>query len=475
MKNKVLLIDLPTFPKGVLSLSLLTVAGVLQPYFKCEYFDLNFEEDRKRLLQHDLENIALVGIKVSSQSFSHAIEITQFIKQKRAEATVLWGGELPTLIKEECLAYANLIVSGLFESVANELIQDLHNNRLKQVYVGNNRPENGFGIPDFSIIHSPNRYNSFMGYPLESSRGCNQHCVFCMVLVMQAKNYYVKAPSQLEQDLKAIGHRFLNVVDYNVGVSKQHALLLAALIKQSEVLGWMAEMNIEILDDDKLLQALKQSRCRMIYCGLESIDEQALHSVNKDKTNKVYNYERIIRKVQSYGIDIAAGLILGLDNADWASYKRTLAFYDKMGIIYTKFTFLVYNPGTRVKEYMARHGQYVTNTVDKYDGLQVSFLPAGQNELDLYNHAEELMKSYYSPSAVWRRSGHIKYSLSRRFEHFLFSICYGQVYTDWCKTRGQSGYPNISSLVNKTYTKNWRIVIAEKLLHIVRKINYRDA
>lgn len=475
MYKNVLLIDLPTFPKGVLSLSLLTIAGILKSNFNCKYLDLNFESDRIEFQNASLGKYAFVGMKVSSQNFSIAIEATQYIKQHNPSVKVVWGGELPTLLKDQCLANADVIITGLFESIADEFIEDVKNQTLKSIYTGSNRSEYGFGIPDFSIVAKPCRYNTSMGLPLETSRGCSQRCLFCMVLIMQAKNYYVKSNSQLEHDLQVIGRQFLNVVDYNIGINKHHVLNLASCIKQSEVLGWMAEMNIEMLDDDELLQSLKNSRCKIIYCGLESVDEQALQFVNKDKTNNVLNYERIIRKVQSYGIDIAAGLILGLDNADETSYIQTLKFFDRMGLIYTKFTFLVYNPGTKVKEYMARRGEYVTNEIDRYDGLQVSFLPKGQKESDLYNQAELLMKNYYSWFNIWRRSGRLQHSLFRRFEYFLFAVCYSQVYQSWTNSRNQNGNPNVSLLVSECYSKNWQLTVAEKLLHVVRLINYRYA
>ena len=65
---------------------------------------------------------------------------------------------------------------------------------------------------------------------------------------------------QLTLKLKAYKNRFVNVIDYNIAVSREHAFLVAEAFEQSEVLGWMAEMCIESLDDDELLLALSKRK-----------------------------------------------------------------------------------------------------------------------------------------------------------------------------------------------------------------------
>lgn len=60
-------------------------------------------------------------------------------------------------------------------------------------------------------------------------------------------------------------------------------------------------------------------------------------------TNHVENYERIIRKAQKYGIQVASGFILGINGMNENTFKESLNFFHRMGIIYVKLTFLTYN------------------------------------------------------------------------------------------------------------------------------------
>ncbi len=374
----IVLFDLPTFPKGVLSLSLVNVASCLDEQFNVEIVDLNFTDVSQYFNERSFDNAGLFGMKVSSQSLNYAKRVTTLLKEKYPHVSVLWGGELPTLLPDECRKYADCIVCGLFEPVADEFIADLLNGALKPEYHG----DNNFDLsiipqPRFDLVKPLSGYYRFMGLPLETSRGCTEKCAFCMVHVMQKKNYYLRGEDNLKAILKNYKGHYINIVDYNFGVDKQHVIKVSSLLADAGIKGWMAEMCIEELDDDELLEAMSRGGCRMIYCGLESIDDKALASVHKMNTNHVERYERIIRKAQKHGIQIAAGIIIGLENMNEATFGRLEDFFNRMGLIYAKLTFLTYNPGTKVQTYMKKKGDFITNDITHYDGSHLTYVPHG--------------------------------------------------------------------------------------------------
>ncbi len=469
MKSQILLVDLPTYPKGTISLSLFVIAAALKQDYDPVYLDMNFNEDKKKLDGMDFSVFKFAGMKVSAQNYSAAIELTRRIKTKAPELKVVWGGELPTLLPEDCLRHADTIVSGLFEPVAPLFSIDLQRNNLQRQYIGRNENAAGFLSPDFSILPDTGRYNSFMGLPLETSRGCTEKCTFCMVLTMQPKQYHLKTMEQLKNELPSYASRFINIVDYNFGVSHEHVKNVARLIEESDALGWMAEMNIELLDDDSMLLAMKKSRCRMIYCGLESVDEEALDSVNKAVTNKVANYQRLIRKVQSYGINIAAGVILGLDHADALSYRRTHDFYSRMGLIYAKLTFLTFNPGTRIKKYMQQHGTFVTETIDLYDGNHVTYLPKDITEQELYEATGSFITGFYSLTSIVKRAWKGPKGIFSKAGFILFNLCYRSAYQQWLSNDIFRQPENFNRLLVSGYSKTAGFHIAEKLLQVIRR------
>ena len=329
----IVLFDLPTFPKGVLSLSLINVASSLSRSFTVEIADLNFTDPAEYLRKRNFDAVKIFGMKVSGQNFNYAKDVTARLKQRYPAANVLWGGELPTLLPEECKKYADCIVAGLFEPVAAEFAHDFANGGIKPEYRGDNNFDLSIiPAPRFDLINSLDAYYSFMGLPLETSRGCTEKCAFCMVHVMQKKNYYLRGEDNLKAILENYRGSFVNIVDYNWGVDKQHVIKVASLLKEAGVNGWMAEMCIEELDDDELLEAMGQSGCRMIYCGLESIEDKALASVHKMNTNHADRYERIIRKAQKHGVQIAAGIIIGLENMNEKTFKNLEDFLAEWGL-----------------------------------------------------------------------------------------------------------------------------------------------
>jgi radical SAM superfamily enzyme YgiQ (UPF0313 family) len=319
------------------------------------------------------------------------------------------------------------------------------------------------------MLADKDRYYQFMGYPLETSRGCTEKCIFCMVHTMQKKNYNLGPIDFLKTTIDQYRGQFINIVDYNFGVDPTHVIEVSHLIKSNEATGWMAEMCIELLDNDAMLAAMSDSGCKMIYCGLESIDQQSLKSVHKMNTNHIENYERIIRKVQSYGIQIAAGIILGLEGTHSHTFKELLAFYQRMGIIYAKLTFLTYNPGTKVHEYEKKKGVYLTEEIQCYDGNQLTFLPKGIDQNYVSSGAEWFIRRYYSLSGIIMRSFHTKLSLWSRLEFILFNICYREAYLDWLRFDTLHHPENVRQLVDRPLHKSMSIRLSENLLRWVRK------
>jgi radical SAM superfamily enzyme YgiQ (UPF0313 family) len=313
-----------------------------------------------------------------------------------------------------------------------------------------------------------------MGLPLETSRGCSENCMFCMVLIMQAKNYHFKSIDQLKIEIPFYKNKFINVIDYNIGVNKPHLLAVSKLIQESEALGWMAEMNIEMLDDDEIIEALSKSRCRVIYCGLETVDIEALKSVNKDKTNIVSNYKRIIQKVQRRGLNIAAGLIIGLEGADEKSYKKTIDFFIEMNISYIKITYLIYNPGTKVNQYMSKKGTYTTFDFEKYDGNNLTFLPHSVSEEMLNRIVLNIVKDYYSTLSIFKRAYLTSGGVLNKLETLFFNYCYRQPYLDWFNKENLIDKKiEFNKLLEQPYKKSFKLYISEKILNLIRKIRMK--
>ena len=474
--ESILLVELPTFPKGTVALSLYAVAAAFGDARPVRVWDLNL-----RGLE-DLpagEDYALIGLKVSAQNFHLAVEVNAKLRRRYPEAVLVWGGEYATLVPGECAAHADAVVSGAFEPVAGELLADLEAGELKGLYVGGNAEAVGeLRPPRLDLLEGERESLYFMGLPLETSRGCTYKCTFCLVHQMQP-GYALKDLSQLQRELPTYAGRFINLIDYNFGVEPAHVIRTARAIRDSEALGWMAEMCLESLDNDDMLAALAESRCRMIYCGLESIDEDALRAVNKARTNQISNYTRIIRKVQSYGIHVAAGVIIGLPEArrigqdGISAFERTRRFFQSVGIAYAKLTFLTYNPGTKVRESMRRKGDYLSESPAYQDGNHLSYLAHGLEAEALYRDAEGFIRKFYQPVGILRRVRKGSPNFWNRLEMFLFNLCYRDVYVSWLERDVFRDENAFQHLLREPLRKGWLLKKAEQALYWVRRRRYK--
>lgn len=471
--SSILLIDLPTFPKGTVALSLYAVAAAFGEGVDIKVIDLNMQNLETALGEYKGAAPALIGLKVSAQNFHLAVQYKAHLRKHFPETPHLWGGEFPSLEPEVCLAYCDAVVKGSFEPVAEELIRDLLNGELAPIYQSSGQIDlREIKAPRLDLVPDWNSAYRFMGLPMESSRGCTYKCTFCMVHHMQP-GYELKPLEAVRTELKACKGEFLNLIDYNFGVHPDHVIQTAALIGESEVYGWMAEMCLESLDNDELLQALADSRCRMIYCGIESIDEIGLRSVNKARTNQVQNYERIINKVQSYGIHVAAGLILGLPGSTSETFPRTLDFFERTGIIYAKLTFITYNPGTKVKHSMERVGSYPNEDPKVFDGNHLSYLANGQDPDVIFRGADWFIRNFYNIPAIVRRSFKLKMGMLERMEWILFNICYRDAYLQWIEEGIFHDENAFDRILKAPIHKGPAFKFAEKALHWVRKMRYR--
>lgn len=464
-KKDLLLVALPTFPKGNAPLALPYLAALLGREYRVRAIDLNLMDTEAALTEARNIRPAMVGISVSAQNHRHAERLSLALKEACPGVPIVWGGEYPTLLPEACAPFAHTIVKGLFDTVADAFMQDLRSGSLHPVYEGGNSalPQQ-WVTPDWKAIGWPTGYNRFMGLPMETSRGCTEHCTFCMVLIMQRKHYHTRPLDAIAADVKAIGRELINIIDYNFGVSVEHVEAVCGIIAQSEALGFTCEMTLELLDDDRVLAALASARCRAVYCGLESLDEVALHSVGKDRTNTIGHYRRIIAKARRAGVEVASGLIIGMEHSNAQSYRTAFDFFAEVGIFYVKLTYLTFNPGTRSQRHYRSKGTFVTEEPRFYDGNHLTFVPNGVSVEETYAATRWFIGRFYSPLGILRRAWKAGGGWRQQAVFVLFNLLFSQVYDHWLSAGMLRAGHDPDSLPTGPHRRSARQRLAEGLL-----------
>jgi radical SAM superfamily enzyme YgiQ (UPF0313 family) len=112
-------------------------------------------------------------------------------------------------------------------------------------------------------------------------------------------------------------------IDDNFAINvKRTKSLLREVIRREAILPWVAQISINLLRDEELLDLIQASGGRWIFIGLESIDAENLKEVHKG-FNKPDEYTAILQRLADRGIYAITSFIFGMDRDQPGVAKRT--------------------------------------------------------------------------------------------------------------------------------------------------------
>ena len=75
---------------------------------------------------------------------------------------------------------------------------------------------------------------------------------------------------------------------------------------------FLTEASVNLADDEPLLESMRQSGFRRVFLGIETPVEESLKEAQKSQNRG--NLLDSVKKIQSYGMEVMAGFIVGFDN-----------------------------------------------------------------------------------------------------------------------------------------------------------------
>jgi radical SAM superfamily enzyme YgiQ (UPF0313 family) len=165
------------------------------------------------------------------------------------------------------------------------------------------------------------QWKSLSVVPIESGRGCPYGCDFCTVTGFFGDSIRFRSNQSVVDELLRIkarakrenGSLGVFFIDDNFAINvKRTKSLLRDIIAQDATVPWVAQISINLLRDEELLDLIVASGGRWIFIGLESIDSDNLKDVNKG-FNKPAEYSAILRRMADRGIYAITSFIFGMD------------------------------------------------------------------------------------------------------------------------------------------------------------------
>ncbi len=388
-------------------LGLMTVASLLPEAWRKRLVDVNVERLRDRDL--DWADVALISaMHIQKDALLAVIERCRAIGLR----TVVGGPIASSLSKAEI--NADHVVIGEAESLIATLARDLEQGSAKPVYEAAERPAlETSPLPDLSLIKM-NRYSTMT---VQYSRGCPFNCEFCDIIEIYGRRPRTKAVHQVIAELnqlRAAGWReAVFIVDDNFIGNKARAKELCVALSEwrnqyKTCFDFLTEASLNLADDPELMQLMKDAGFVSVFLGIETPDELGLIASNKLQNTRRSLLESVAI-IQSYGMQVMGGFILGFDTDREDIFDRMTDFIRKSGIPVAMVGLLQAMPGTQLFRRLGREGRILNKDAGDNTSDKLNFLPR-MNATKLVEGYRSVLKQIYSCEAYYER---VKLYLSR--------------------------------------------------------------
>jgi len=374
--------------------------------------------------EEQLRGYGIVGISSLSCTIHEAYRLADALKES-GETMVVMGGPHVTFMPEEALAHCDYVAIGE---------GDVSFPALVEAFSKGDSPENIPGLvyrlPDRTIHYSePEKFVDYANLPspdfslspqlshgeippiVVTSRGCPHDCSFCSVTCVFGRHYRFKTKEQVIAELRPIRHRSVCFGDDNFCANpKRTKTLLREMIAQDVVpFTWAGEMCVGAASDNELLDLMQDTRCRIMYVGIESLEPEILK-----KYGKAHDFEdigRCIERLHNHNIGIHGMFVVGVE--DKVDSVRVIVDYAIANDIDTiQIMSLTPFPGTR--SYDEFKDRLLHRDWRYYDGMHVVAEPLECTAYEMQLAIMREMRRFYSlrrlaVEYIHRRGWRVKY------------------------------------------------------------------
>jgi radical SAM superfamily enzyme YgiQ (UPF0313 family) len=210
----------------------------------------------------------------------------------------------------------------------------------------------------------PNVASRYLAGAVQTSRGCPFECEFCDVASLFGRKPRQKTIDRVLSELRilhASGFDHVVICDDNFYGNKKYARnLLRELISQNRSLKnpllLSSQITIDIAKNETTLALLAEANFNSIFIGIESPNTDSLVEANKPQN---YRTDIIsdIKKIQSYGIPVRAGIIVGFDHDDERIFQQQKQFLEDACISTQAVNILEALPNTQLWNRLQREGR----------------------------------------------------------------------------------------------------------------------
>jgi radical SAM superfamily enzyme YgiQ (UPF0313 family) len=249
---------------------------------------------------------------------------------------------------------------------------------------------------------------------IQTTRGCPLNCSFCSVTAFNGFRYRQRPVADVVREFGLIREKLVLVVDDNlIGTSRAHVArtkdLFRAMIQAELHKRWIAQVTVNMADDEELLALAAKAGCAGVFIGFESPTSAGLKEVGK-KFNLVNgcDFAASVRRIQRHKILVAGSFIMGLDTDEPGIGWRIAEAAEHYGVDILNTLFLTPLPGTRLWGELAAQGRIAADRFpEDWKHYTLTFPVARYRHFsgaDIAAEMETCDQTFYSLRNILRRA-----------------------------------------------------------------------
>ena len=382
-------------------LGLLTVSAMLPGSWERRLVDTNV----RPLRSADIEWADVVfasAMLVQKESLRQIVELCK----GHGKRVVVGGPYVSTSVEK--LSAADHIFVGEAEATLPEFVRDFERGDARRIYKAAERPAlSATPIPDFQLVD----LQHYSAMSVQYSRGCPFQCEFCDIIEIYGRVPRTKSNDQMLAELDALlqaGWRGpVFIVDDNfIGNKRNVRRLLPHLAEWSERKGYpftlMTEASVNLAEDEELLGWMRRAGFRRVFLGIETPVEESLKEAQKGQNTR-RNLLDSVKTIQSYGIEVMAGFIVGFDSDPADIFDRQIEFIRASAIPLAMVNLLSALPDTQLWRRLERDGRLLAESTGNNSDCSLNFVPRMDATL-LVEGYKTIMRTIYRPGEFYQRA-----------------------------------------------------------------------
>lgn len=324
-------------PRAQLPLGMLYVGSMARAFGSdVSYVDLS-DTRPDRLAKAWLPEADVYGVTATILDRDAAHAVAREVRRRRGNtAAVVVGGPLTVSPEHVDTSVFHSVVAGEGEYAIRELLADFP--RIRRRYNGGRiRELDGLPFPARELVSGGLGGRVFAGGKehvqggstvLTTSRGCPFDCVYCASPGIWGRKIVYRSPTsvlaEIDEVIRRHGVRQFRLSDDNLTTDRHRVEVLCEYLSRRDI-AWRASIRVWP-NDRKLFDTMRRGGCAEVSFGVESGDQDVLHSLRKKTT--VQMNKDAVHNAKAAGLDVRVLFMIGTPGETADTVDRNIEFFE---------------------------------------------------------------------------------------------------------------------------------------------------